>query len=735
MKKIIYKMSVVAMLSGLVLGGNLSVFAEEYDMGTVYPTYDTGTVYPTYDTGAVSPTFNTGTVYPPYSTGGAFSPYDTGTVYPPYNTGTTGSVYDTGTVYPSYNTGSVSPAYDTGTVYPIYNTGTSQTYDTGTVYPNYNTGSAYPVYDTGSSYPVYDTGSAYPVYDTGSVYGSTYGSSGYVGSGYVGASGYYPSTTWGASATYINGGGSVTTPVTQTYTCPNGTTVYNLSQCPTVVTQTYTCPNGSIVSNLSQCPTVLPTYTCPNGQRVNYSYQCSTTTTVCSDGLAPVNGSCNRTTVINTNTNTVCSDGLAPVNGSCVRTNTINTVVNTICSDGSYPVNGSCVRSTIIPTNVITYQTCWDGSVLPNTSVCPSQYKVCANGNSVYYYQTCYAGSTYTPYVAPPVIRFNNVVTSVATQVTTTSGRCNGIGLIAQGAQSTGWFEYGETGNLGRQTAQAAIGSSETAPFSNVLANLKPHTTYYCRAVMQNQYGTVKGEIVAFTTKSKSVAYVAPVSKTVTKTVTKTVKKNEVICSDGTTVSAGTQTSATLLNQGQKLIALQVEKTSGTLSPDSKVAYTLSYKNLSDSRLTGVLVKVTIPQEISVDATTAGNYDQATHMLTLNQDSMDPFSEGMISWTGHVAHDATIGKSIVATAYSVYTVPGTQAQDEVTAYVVGSILPNTATSNVDTGTKHVIGAGSVNFLPNTLVEWLALIAILFIVFILGRSIYASYQEDKHQNAH
>jgi hypothetical protein len=33
------------------------------------------------------------------------------------------------------------------------------------------------------------------------------------------------------------------------------------------------------------------------------------------------------------------------------------------------------------------------------------------------------------------------------------------------------------------------------------------------------------------------------------------------------------------------------------------------------------------------------------------------------------------------------------------------------------------------FMPNSLIEWLALLAILFIIFILGRSIYASYKDD------
>jgi uncharacterized repeat protein (TIGR01451 family) len=176
---------------------------------------------------------------------------------------------------------------------------------------------------------------------------------------------------------------------------------------------------------------------------------------------------------------------------------------------------------------------------------------------------------------------------------------------------------------------------------------------------------------------------------------------------------------------------LQVEKVDGKLIASSHVTYKVMYKNLSDTRLTGVLLKVTIPSEVKFASATAGNYDEVSHTLTLNQDSIDAYSEGVITITGDVIIDAPVGKTIVTTVYALYTVPGTKAQDEVTAYVVGSILPAENISKVDTGAKKVVGNSSDRgFMPNNLVEWLALIAIIFIIFILGRSIYVSYKEDE-----
>jgi hypothetical protein len=89
-----------------------------------------------------------------------------------------------------------------------------------------------------------------------------------------------------------------------------------------------------------------------------------------------------------------------------------------------------------------------------------------------------------------------------------------------------------------------------------------------------------------------------------------------------------------------------------------------------------------------------------------------------------------MGKSTVTTAYTNYSLPGSDTQDEVTAYVVGSIVSATTTDS-STGAKKVVGASpDRGFLPDTLVEWLALIAIIFIIFVLGRSVYTSYSSDR-----
>jgi uncharacterized repeat protein (TIGR01451 family) len=334
---------------------------------------------------------------------------------------------------------------------------------------------------------------------------------------------------------------------------------------------------------------------------------------------------------------------------------------------------------------------------------------------------------TPAPITPPSVVKFNNVVTSIATDITSTSGRCRGIGLIANNAQSVGWFEYGETANLGRTTATANIGSANTAPFSNVLANLKPQTTYFCRAVMQNQYGLVKGEVVSFRTKAKSsVITVKPVARTTTK---RAVKTNQIVCSDGSVVSIASQSAATLMNAGKKLVTLDIEKTYGIFSPNSLVTYKVSFKNISDTNLSNGTIQITLPQGIIFASSTVGNFDPSTRILTVEKSQINGFENGVFTFTAFIPKEAMIGSTIALTAYMTYSLPGTKVADEVTAYVASTVVPEMGTQSTST-TSNERG-----FMPNSLIEWVALIAILIIIFVLVRSMYLSYKNKGDTHGH
>lgn len=63
------------------------------------------------------------------------------------------------------------------------------------------------------------------------------------------------------------------------------------------------------------------------------------------------------------------------------------------------------------------------------------------------------------------------------------------------------WFEFGKTANLGNTTALSSVGSGSAKVSESIsLSNLSPATTYYFRINAQNQFGTVNGGILNFTT-------------------------------------------------------------------------------------------------------------------------------------------------------------------------------------------------------------------------------------------
>ncbi len=87
--------------------------------------------------------------------------------------------------------------------------------------------------------------------------------------------------------------------------------------------------------------------------------------------------------------------------------------------------------------------------------------------------------------------------TNVARTVANINGRIN-----PNGSETTFWFEYGTNSQLGSVTAFQSAGSdSASQPVSVSISNLEPLTKYYFRLNAQNQFGTINGQILTFTTQ------------------------------------------------------------------------------------------------------------------------------------------------------------------------------------------------------------------------------------------
>lgn len=96
------------------------------------------------------------------------------------------------------------------------------------------------------------------------------------------------------------------------------------------------------------------------------------------------------------------------------------------------------------------------------------------------------------------------VDTTAASSVATSSAALNAR-INPNGATTTYWFEYSEDSLLGSiigsSTGAQTISGNNAVNVSVSVSGLKKDTKYFYRAVARNQYGTVHGDIVSFTTR------------------------------------------------------------------------------------------------------------------------------------------------------------------------------------------------------------------------------------------
>ncbi len=110
--------------------------------------------------------------------------------------------------------------------------------------------------------------------------------------------------------------------------------------------------------------------------------------------------------------------------------------------------------------------------------------------------------------------------TTAATDVTRTTANLHGR-INPNSSETTFWFEYGTSSDLGSVTAFQSAGSGSSASTVSVsVSNLQPLTKYYFRLNAQNQFGTVNGQILNFTTAGPSAATVPTVNTTAATAVT-----------------------------------------------------------------------------------------------------------------------------------------------------------------------------------------------------------------------
>ena len=367
------------------------------------------------------------------------------------------------------------------------------------------------------------------------------------------------------------------------------------------------------------------------------------------------------------------------------------------------------------------------GGLQSNTSYYYRAVAQNASGQVVYGNQMSFT-TTGTPIYNPPYIPpynpcgiFNSsctptAITTFASNIGQTSARLNGLGLInnsnSTSSSLNGYFEWGATQSLGRTTATGYIGNGVSNPFYSSLFGLSPNTTYFYRAVVTNQYGTSRGDIVTFRTN--------PVNTVVnTETNTNVITRTNTVYRD---VVVNTNTSTNLVAGISKpsLVFLGVNCNNQVLRPGDVFECVVNWKNVSNKNLSDVLLRVGFPKELTFLQASRGYFSEIDNAVIVEIVNLAPGEEVSMVFTTRVRTDAQLGKVVIVAGSLVYSYTGDNgafAQEEVFAY-----SNHTIQGGLQLQGAAVLGA---SYLPSSLLGWLLLLLIILLIILLARMAYNS----------
>ncbi len=274
-----------------------------------------------------------------------------------------------------------------------------------------------------------------------------------------------------------------------------------------------------------------------------------------------------------------------------------------------------------------------------------------------------------------------SVVTTIATNVSRNNATLNGILLDTSNLSTNVYFEYGTTVNLGARTNSKNLGSGTSLPFNEYISNLAPNTIYFFRAMANNSNGTVMGNIEIFRTPGTAVTPTPPVNPP----------------------------------QVDSKIMLKIENRYQFVSVGDTIDYTITYQNISKTKITKPLLQVIVPRYVAYLNSSRGTFAVETNTLNVQVEDLAPGAGGVVYLQGRVLSLPENNADIVTTAYIAYT-NGSGAQDSAMAYVLNT--PR-AVNNL---TASAFGAG---FFPSSLCGWLLWVVIILLILWALREIFRS----------
>lgn len=237
-----------------------------------------------------------------------------------------------------------------------------------------------------------------------------------------------------------------------------------------------------------------------------------------------------------------------------------------------------------------------------------------------------------------------NVVTTVATGITSSSAKFNGLMTDSNGESSYGFFEWGITTSLPFTTVEQTLGTDDGITFWNIMGGLSPNTTYYFRACAKNIGGTDCGDILSFRTLP---------STTVTTVTTPVVT---------TVVTSGTGSSS------GNLLLLTIDSRESDACLLENLEFDVEWDNVSGRDLENVVIQIALQNGVTFVSTSEGDYVDEDHAIVYEIGDLDRGEDGDLNFEVKINGKADTAEPLVTTAVMSFTNPITGAQDDAIAY-------------------------------------------------------------------
>ncbi len=330
-----------------------------------------------------------------------------------------------------------------------------------------------------------------------------------------------------------------------------------------------------------------------------------------------------------------------------------------------------------------------------------------------------------------------NVTTDSASSVDDNSAQLNGNVDANDDDVTDCWFEWGEDDDDLDETKDAScdVNQDDSEDFDATISGLDSDTKYYFRACIDSSFGEDCGSIKSFTTDgedgdlSDDIAFIPYCADGLDNDFDGFIDMNDIGCSSsGDTdesniaqipiYTPGPQIIQTVSGSGVSFVMLSITPVTSFAMRGDQLRYTVSYKNISGRTLSDVMLHIQIPLDERFMSATHGAYSSGDHSVVVDLDTLSVGERGEVSVLVAIANTVRIGDTLPIEATLSFTQGSSNSREDASVFATTEIS-NRNSSNLAAGALF----SGFSFFPNTFWGWLILIALIYVLVLIGTRLY------------